>query len=90
MKSGYGKTYQLIKKASISGDYIVCHSFDEAHRIRSIAKENKLDIRLPLTYDEFLKGEYYGTGVSGFLIDNVEMLLQSITNVPINAITLNY
>lgn len=38
MQRGCGKTTQLIKKSAKSGDYIVCHSLDEANGIQYEAK----------------------------------------------------
>jgi hypothetical protein len=90
MKKGYGKTYQLIKKSSITGDYIVCHTMKEAHRIQMEAQALGFKIPLPLSYDEFLNKKYYGKNISGFLIDNVELLLEQLSNrVPVLAITLS-
>jgi hypothetical protein len=91
MKRGYGKTYQLIKKSSITGDYIVCHSMQEASSIQRQAQELGLKIPFPLSYDEFLDKKYYGKNISGFLIDNVELLIRRLSksDVPVNAITLS-
>lgn len=88
MNRGFGKTHQLIVRSAESGDYIVCQSLYEASRIKSIAGEMKCDIPLPITYDDFISGGYYGRNISGFLIDNVDMLLNRMSMVPINAITL--
>lgn len=54
MKKGHGKTYQLIKKSSLTGDYIVCHSMYEAASIHHEAHMLGFVIPFPLTYDEFL------------------------------------
>ncbi len=86
---GKGKTTELIKKSAKSGDYIVCHRLDEANRIQMEAQEMGLKIPLPITYDEFFKKRYYEKGISGFLIDNADMFLQSLSNVPINSITVS-
>jgi hypothetical protein len=86
---GKGKTTELIKKSAETGNYIVCHSLDEANRIQSKAQDMGLKIPLPITYDEFLKKRYYGKGIGGFLIDNADMFLQSLSNVPINSITVS-
>ena len=88
MQKGYGKTTQLIKKSAESGDYIVCHSFDEADRIKFSAKQMGLGIPLPITYAEFIEKRYHGRNISGFLIDNLEMFLQFLSNVPVNAVTM--
>lgn len=86
LERGKGKTTELIKISSETGDYIVCASIDEAAYIQSMANELGLRIPLPITYNEFLKG-YYGRQISGFLIDNVERLLYSISD-KVNAVTL--
>jgi hypothetical protein len=87
MQRGYGKTSQLIKKSAKSGDYIVCHSLDEANRIKWESEQMGLDIHLPITYAEFIEKRYSGKNISGFLIDNVEFFLKSLSSVPINAVT---
>lgn len=84
-----GKTTELIKLSAEHHNYIVCHSISEVYRINDEARKMGLNIPFPITYDEFIKGKYYGKGVKGFLIDNAEMLLQYITKVPITAITIN-
>jgi len=84
-----GKTTELIKRASKDWLYIICHSQREAHRIQDVAQKMNLKIPFPLTYDEFIKAQYHGRGINGFLIDNIEMLLNHMTwAVPIKAITL--
>jgi hypothetical protein len=88
MKRGCGKTTQLIKKSAKSGNYIVCHAFDEANRIQYEAKQMGLDIPLPITYAEFIEKRYSSRNISGFLIDNLEMFLQYLSKVPINAVTM--
>jgi hypothetical protein len=88
MQKGYGKTTQLIKKSAKSGDYIVCHRLPEANRIQYEAQQMGLDIPLPITYAEFVEKRYSGRNISGFLIDNLEMFLQYLSNVPVNAVTM--
>ncbi len=85
---GKGKTTELIKKSAETGDYIVCHGLDEANRIQYEAQQMGLDIPLPITYAEFVEKRYQGRNISGFLIDNLEMFLQYLSNVPVNAITM--
>jgi len=89
MQRGYGKTTQLIKKSAKSGDYIVCcNRLGEASRIQHEAQQMGLDIPLPITYAEFVEKRYHSINISGFLIDNLEMFLQYISNVPVNAVTM--
>ena len=83
------KTTKLIKESAGTGDYIVCFNSKEAIRIKTKAQKMRLDIPLPITYDEFLHRRYCGKNIKGFLIDNVDLLLQSLTQVPINSITIN-
>lgn len=85
---GSGKTYQLIMESATNGDYIVCHSSKEAERIFSIANEHKLNIPFPLTYDEFINKRYYSKGIKGILIDNVDILLDYMSDGLVKTITI--
>jgi hypothetical protein len=89
MNRGFGKTHQLIKKSSITGDCIVCKDFNESSRIFDVAQQMGLKIPMPISFHEFLRGEYSRRGIKGFLIDNADLLLKYISNVPITAITLS-
>jgi hypothetical protein len=84
-----GKTIEAIKISAEKGCYIICHSQKECTRIFHLAKEMGLDIPFPITFDEFKGGRYYAGGVKGFIVDNAEILLQSMSPVPIRAITVN-
>jgi hypothetical protein len=86
---GEGKTDCLIRLSAENHNYIVCATMQEAGRIQQRANELGLDIVLPITYREFVERDYNGRGVKGFLIDNIEHLAQSMTVVPVNAITLS-
>ena len=85
-----GKTTQAIKLAAEHFAYIVCRSLNEAHRIAEQAREMRLDIPLPITYSEFLKGNFYGFGVKAFVVEDVEFMLQHYfaKHVPIVGVTL--
>lgn len=83
-----GKTSELIKIAAENGGYIVCRSREMASEINSMAHKMGLSIAFPITYGEFLDVKYYGLGVSKFYIDDADALLQSLTVVPIEMITL--
>ncbi len=85
---GEGKTVDLIKLSAASWNYIVCHNMGECRRIVSVANKIALDIPYPISYDEYLARRYYPDAIKGFLIDNVEMLLNHISLVPVNAITI--
>ena len=87
------RTQQLIllcsqaeKRGEVS--YIVCSSQQEALRIFQVANELESPISLPITYQEFLSGQYAGKNIKNFYIDNADRFLQSLTEVPIRAITM--
>jgi len=82
-----GKTTEIIKLSAKNGGYIVCMSHSEAERVFQQARTMKLNIPFPITFHEFITGEYYGKGIKSFLIDNAEILLQQISRVPIEAIS---
>jgi len=87
-KPGSGKTTKLIEISSKKWFYIVCHSIQEANRIADEAERLGKKIPLPITFHEFLGNSYYSQGIKGFLIDNVDMMIQGMSIVPIHAITL--
>lgn len=89
LPKGQGKTIELIKMSADNKWYIVCHSIYECSRIHCTAMEMNLKIPFPITYDEFINGKYYGKGIRGFLVDNVDLLVQHIAGVtPIIALTI--
>jgi len=88
-----GRTTALIEMAAEAESkgqvcYIICSSHKAAYAIAQRAKEKGLNIGFPLTYDEFLRQDYYGKHINHFLIDNADHLLQHISGiVPVKAIT---
>lgn len=89
MPRGTGKTYQLIKLSAETGDTIICTRIEECNKIDLDAQEMGLLIPFPLTYNEFINKRYLGKHIKGFLIDNIELLIQEMCNVPVNAITIS-
>jgi hypothetical protein len=85
---GQGKTTELIKRCAEEGGYIVVQNQPEAYHISSLARDLGYNIPFPLTAHEFLTGAYYGAGVKKLWIDNADIILQRISTVPIEAITL--
>lgn len=84
---GFGKTTELIKLAAEHGGYIVCRDRRMAGEIADMARKRELHIAFPITYDEFLNKRYYGQNISRFYIDDADALLQSMSSVRIDAIT---
>lgn len=81
-----GKTTAIIKRCAKEGGYIVCHSFDEAYRIHAKAKEMGLKINFPISFSEFIQG-HYAKRIEKLYIDNVDMLIQRLSSVPVDTIT---
>ena len=85
---GSGKTTRLIKMADKYNGLIVCINRKDAGRIAEMAIRLGYTINLPITFDEFLSHQYYSQGVKRFFIDNADMLIQHMTNVAVEAITI--
>ena len=85
---GKGKTFELIKMASENNLYIVARDMKTVDYIFNLARNHNLSIPYPLTYNEFFNKQYYGKRIEGFLIDDAEMLLQYLTNIPIKGISI--
>ena len=85
-----GQTTDLIRLASEYDYYMVVRNRDEAHRVFQQALDAKITIRLPITFNEFLNKDYLGKHIKGFVIDDVDIFIQQMTNVPVKAIAINY
>ncbi len=83
-----GKTTEMIRLAADEFLYIVCIDQREVKRIAGEAARLGLDIPFPLTWSEFEHHDYHGKGISGFIIDNLDLCVQSMTTVPVRAVTL--
>ena len=83
-----GKTTKLINISAITGYYIVCCSQKRANEIQSYAKQLGQTIPFPLTFNEFLQKQY-STNIRAVLIDGADLLLESLSLVKIEAITIN-
>ena len=88
LERGRGKTRQLIEKSARTGFYIVCSSRRACSQIFEEAGRLDFAIPFPITHYDFKSGQYCGKGVTGFLIDDVDMLLHGMTSIPIEVITL--
>jgi hypothetical protein len=84
-----GKTTDLIRLAADEFLYIVCIDRHEVARVWAEAEKMGADIPQPITWDEFANHHYYGSGIKGFVIDNLDMCIQQMTTVPIRAVSLN-
>lgn len=82
-----GKTTDLIKMCNKNWGYIVCATRQEADRVFRHAHKLKIDIPLPITWEEFLRGTY-GHGCKQFYIDNLDLCIQNHSRLPIRAVTM--
>ncbi len=85
---GQGKTKRLLELAQKDFLYIVCINKQEVQRLWGIIVEQKLNIPQPITWYEFIDRHYSGIGTKGFLIDNLDLCIQSMTPVKIHAVSL--
>lgn len=92
-----GKTTELVKLSAENNWYIVSADRPRAvNTFHGIAKELELSIPFPLTFEEFITGQFCaghpdrpGPGIKGFLIDDVDDLLRLFAKgTPIHAVTL--
>ena len=83
---GSGKTTVLIELSTRTGYYIVCRRA-MIDTIMNMAREIDVQIPVPLSYSEFVDRQYYPLGVKGLLIDDADALLEYISTVPVQAIS---
>ena len=88
-----GRTQELIllcSQAEKQGEvsYIVCSSQKEARRIFTEAHSLESPIAFPITFNEFLSGQYATRNIQNLFIDNVYHFLQAMTETPIRAVTI--
>ena len=87
-KRGSGKTEALIRLAAKESAYIVVADHKRAWIVERRAKEMDLAIPFPITFDEFVRKEWYGRLVSAFVIDDADDLVRWLAEyVPVLAIT---
>lgn len=82
---GTGRTTEMIRVAAESFAYIICPDYKQVAYVRDMAREMGVDIPFPLTWNQFVNGKYYGRGIRGFVIDNLDMCIQGMTSVPVLA-----
>lgn len=83
------KTHDLLLMAQETFSYIVCPSQSDVNRLWRRAVEMELNIPQPITWHELVNGRYRSLGIKGFIIDDLDRCIQSMTMVPIKAVSLN-
>ena len=87
---GEGKTTKAIEQAHKTGAYIICKNREEAVRTMRMAEENGLNIRFPITFDEFLGTRMRGSLVKNVIIEDAERLFLSLfQGLEVEMVTLN-
>lgn len=85
-----GKTTELIKRCAEHGGYIVSATQMRAKATFKMAKDMGYNIPFPLTFAEFLRGEYNAKGIKRLYIDDAHELAQAIArSVEVAAITVD-
>lgn len=83
-----GKTAELIRLAAAEFLYVVCPDREQVRYVQRMARDRGHDIPMPLTWNAFTEGTYYGQGIKGFVIDNLDMCVQQMAGIPIRAVSL--
>lgn len=90
-KRGSGKTEAAIRLAGEHSAYMVVANPMRRVYVDQRAKEMGVDIPPPVTYEEFLYGQWSGSPIRAFVVDDIDDLVQSIAKtVPVLAITVTY
>ena len=88
-KRGGGKTTLLIDESSRTQATIVCCNMREAQKVQELAEKMGCTIPTPITYSSFKLESYRGSDITGFLIDNADMFVQSFTTIPVKSISIS-
>lgn len=83
-----GKSQDLLLLAQEQFAYIVCPHLAGVQELWARAREMELNIPQPITWNEFVSGRYHGRGIKAFIIDDLDHCIQSMTAVPITAVSL--
>jgi len=90
-RKGLTDKTELIEIAVEEGLYIVCKDRETERKIYERAIEMGIS-KLPncLTFEEFVRGEFLGVLVKGFVIDDVDLLVEYLARgVPVKVIFIN-
>lgn len=77
---GTGKTTELIKKSSETGYYIIVATVNNARNVSNLARSMNIDIPFPITVEEYLRGKMCGSYIKNVLIDDADVILETIFN----------
>lgn len=79
-----GRSTKLIREAAkYNYALIVCSNKREAGNTYRMAREMGYNIPYPITFNDFVKKNYYGRNVQVLLFDNLDKSIKEYTDVPI-------
>lgn len=87
--TGMSKTTRLLQLAHESYAYIVCADAQRRDQLWRRIRSLGLSCPQPITWDEFVKGQYFSRGINEFMIDDLDDCIQKMTAVPIRVVTLS-
>lgn len=87
---GNGKTAELINMSHETKCYISVQTPNQAKEIFARAKSQGFNIPYPILYSDLIGGKLRSTSVAyrGVLIDEAQILLKTLIDVPITAMTI--
>lgn len=86
-KPGSGKTKRLIQLSAETRCTIVTSNMQSVKYTERFAKDMGLEIPTPITFSDFTFKRYRGKYLHGFLFDDADGFLQSLTDVTVFAMT---
>jgi hypothetical protein len=82
-----GKTAQMLQYAARHFAHIVVPTWADADRLAGEARLLQLNIPHPITFRDFVEARYHGLVVKAFVIDDLDRCLQSVTMMPVVAVS---
>lgn len=83
-----GKTTHIIHLAAEHDSYIVCISRSECERVAAQAESIGVNIRFPVTMEEFISWQQQAREAKSFIIDNIDAIISKMAKgTPVIAIS---
>jgi len=88
---GSGKTDMAIRIAHKNDSYIICRSMEECGRIAHVAESMGINIRYPISWGEFARGQFYRPSCESFVVDDCfDLMLEALfAGSPVTHMTLS-
>ena len=85
-----GKTTELIKRCAVNGGLIVCAYQTDAFMTERLANDLGFKILKPITFEEFLAGNYDKRNVNSVCIDRADLFIQYVARgINVDAIAID-